>query len=107
VLTTRTIKALERAGATVTDDGATVGHKRYSARFGSWVVEWIDQAGDVECLRARRVSDRDESQSDYSAGSWFDAVRPCIDFAKRMAHEDANGINRRPGFVCPTAGGAQ
>jgi len=97
MLTTRTIKTLNKEGGNVQNDGA-----RYSARFGSWVVEFIDQSGDVACLRARRVTDIDESQSDYSAGAWFDSLTRCIDWAKRMAEEDRLGINRVPGFVCPT-----
>lgn len=94
--TTTTIKTLTRAGATVVNEG-----NKYSARFGSWVVEFFDQKGDVICLRARRVTDSDDSQSDYSAGSWFDSLTRCIKHAKQQAHDDAHGINRVPGFVCP------
>lgn len=98
MLTATTLKTLRRAGPDAISDDTG----RCAARFGSWVVEFIDQGGEVQCLRARRITDLDESQSDYSAGSWFDSLRRCIAFAKRMAHEDANGINRVPGFVCPT-----
>ncbi len=95
--TKTTIKTLERSGMPVKN---TEGRK-YVATYGTWMVEFYDQDGDVICLRARRHTDRDESQSDYSAGSWFDSLRRCIDFAKRMADEDRDGINRRPGWVCP------
>ncbi len=97
-MTNRTIKTLERSGATVVNTRSN----QYAARFGSWSVEFYDQSGEVVCLRARRITDLDESQSDYSAGSWFDSLTKCIAFAQRMAYEDANGINRRPGFVCPS-----
>jgi hypothetical protein len=76
-------RSLEKSGATITRNG-----NRIAGKIGNHSVEFIDQGGDVICLRVRRVTDLDCSQEDYAAGSWFDAIRPAIEWAAKMYAED-------------------
>ena len=80
-----TINKLNKAGANMKQDVYSDGSasNRWAGEINGHEVSFLDQHGDVVCLRARVLSDEDDIYSDYHAGSFFDSVKWCIDYCQR------------------------
>ena len=48
-------------------------------------VEFLDCGGEIDCIRTRRNEERDELESDYFAGCWFDNLKQAVAAAYRWA----------------------
>lgn len=81
--TAHAIKALTKAGALITVDG-----NRVRGLISNHAVEFYDQEGRVICLRTRRITDHDDSLSDYSAGSWMRNITHAIATAQKFSEQD-------------------
>lgn len=73
---TNAIKKLNKAGFAVTQNG-----RRYSAQSGRNVIEFKEQDSLIICIRVRNANDRDDVQSDYSAGVWCNNLSKAIRLA--------------------------
>ena len=73
------IKKLNKSGFEVFNNGNRYKAKKVGLKY---VVEFISQEELIMCIRARRENDRDDSQSDYSAGMWCNNLAQAI----RLAH---------------------
>lgn len=77
------IKAMEKAGARVEKVRDLV-----IGKIGDQRIEFYDQDGDVTCLCQRRVTDLNDSKSDYVAGIFCDSIERAIKYAKRYHQQD-------------------
>ena len=91
------IKALGKFGTV-----QHVGSQRYIAQRGGWEIQFLvngrnEPGAEITCVRARRLTDHDESHSDYFAGSFFDTISKAMKWANRMIAEDVGrtGIMNR------------
>ncbi len=77
-------RACRRAGFDVADDGR--GRFRATREGLLACVEWLRNGSSdrAVCLRARRLSDRDDAASDYAAGAFCDSIRGAIRMAEKM-----------------------
>lgn len=53
-----------------------------------------DPAAEIATVNVRRISDRDDYQTDYFAGSYFDSLAAAIKWASRNASEEAEALSR-------------
>lgn len=52
--------------------------KLYFSRNENKEISWWDQGGEAICLRVRGLNDKDDMQSDYTAGSFYDTAKHAI-----------------------------
>ena len=76
---TNAIKKLNKSGFKVINSGSRYKAKKAGLKY---VIEFNTQDELIMCIRARREDDRDDSQSDYSAGMWCNNLAQAI----RLAH---------------------
>ena len=57
---------------------------RLTAKRGPWVIELLANGGsdDVATIRVRRETDKDDMQSDYSAGAFVDSIPQALRCAR-------------------------
>ena len=84
---------------------AKAGTLRESGQFLNVVIDgrWLVSAtingcdgpdAEIATVYARRLSDRDEIQSDYFAGCFFPSIAAAVRYARKEAADDAAGENR-------------
>ncbi len=56
--------------------------KQYFATNLGHEMSWYDQDGSVICLKVRRLGDKDDWQSDYSAGCFYKTIKRAINAFK-------------------------
>ena len=54
------------------------------AQAGDAIVDFIAQGERAVCLRVRRSTDKDDSMSDYSAGSFASSITQALRFASHI-----------------------
>lgn len=57
------------------------GAPHFWAEINGNIIDWFDQGGFAICLRVRRVHDKDDSQSDYCAGSFAHSIKQAMEWA--------------------------
>jgi hypothetical protein len=72
---TSAIKKLNKSGFEVLNNGNRYKAKKVGLKY---VVEFISQETSVLCIRVLQENDYDNSQSDYSAGTWCDNLTQAI-----------------------------
>lgn len=74
---------LLKAGYTIAETSGSF--RATKANFHS-CIEWHrnGKSDDASCLRARQLRDKDDSMSDYTAGSFCDSIKYALDLADRM-----------------------
>lgn len=50
------------------------------ATTGTHEMSWINQNSEALCLKVRRLSDKDDMQSDYHAGSFASTLRQALNW---------------------------
>jgi hypothetical protein len=73
---TNATKKLVKAGFEITQTG-----NRYMAQKASSIISFVVQSESVICIKIRSQNDRDDSQSDYSAGVFCDNLTQAIKLA--------------------------
>lgn len=58
-------------------------NKRYQAEANGQRLILSTQGGEVATIRVHPLSDRDEFESDYCAGSFFDTLKQALDYMTR------------------------
>jgi ribosomal protein L37AE/L43A len=91
--TSYAIKRLSKYGEVEHVEGSGL----YTCCFNEVVIQFYDQNGEAICIRARRVDDHDDFQTDYFAGSYYDNISQAIN----RALAEWTLCNREP---CPACG---
>lgn len=62
-------------------------NKRYQAEANARRLIMCTQGEDVATIRVHGLSDQDDSQSDYWAGSFFDTMKSALDYLLQPRRE--------------------
>jgi len=77
--TVNAVKAMKKAGATVTQNG-----RRYIGQFPAAKVEVNDQDGTAITIYVIHNRTQDDLVTDYFAGTFKNTIKGAIELAKRM-----------------------
>jgi hypothetical protein len=78
--TTNAAKKLTKAGFTVSE---IKGSFQASHPATAYIIEYIRNGGsdNIICINVRRANDKDDSMTDYFAGTWVDNITQAIRLA--------------------------